>query len=165
MEDKKALLEFLEKQGGDLMSFALSLLNNWADAEDACQETIVQLLKHWDNFDRNKNLKGWALTILYHKCLDQLKKRRRFGQFFKRAAEAYRPTEEEPSDEYINRSWQESIFNQLKPKERACLLLWGKEGYRAEEIAGILGCATGTVRVHLFQARKKLKKLMEKGNE
>ena len=104
MEDKKALLEFLEKQGGDLMSFALSLLNNWADAEDACQETIVQLLKHWDNFDRNKNLKGWALTILYHKCLDQLKKRRRFGQFFKRAAEAYRPTEEEPSDEYINRS-------------------------------------------------------------
>ncbi|HUM34387.1 MAG TPA: RNA polymerase sigma factor, partial [Candidatus Saccharicenans sp.] len=104
-------------------------------------------------------------TILYHKCLDQLKKRRRFGQFFKRAAEAYRPTEEEPSDEYINRSWQESIFNQLKPKERACLLLWGKEGYRAEEIAGILGCATGTVRVHLFQARKKLKKLMEKGNE
>jgi DNA-directed RNA polymerase specialized sigma24 family protein len=26
-----------------------------------------------------------------------------------------------------------------------------------EEIAGILGCATGTVRVQLFQARKKLK--------
>ncbi|MDD8021158.1 MAG: RNA polymerase sigma factor [Acidobacteriota bacterium] len=165
MEDKKYLLEFLEKDGGNLMSFALSLLKNWPDAEDACQETIVQLLKHWDDFDCNKNLRNWALTILYHKCLDQLKKRRRFGQFFKRAAAAYRPAEEGPSEEYLNWSWRESIMNQLKPKERACLLLWGKEGYRAEEIAGILGCATGTVRVHLFQARKKLKKLVEKGNE
>ncbi|MBP6909430.1 MAG: RNA polymerase sigma factor [Candidatus Saccharicenans sp.] len=165
MEDKKYLVEFLEKEGGSLMSFALSLLKNRPEAEDACQETIVQLLKHWDSFDRTKNLKGWALTILYHKCLDQLKRQRRFGQFFKRAAASYRPAEEEPGGEYLNRFWRESIIDQLKPKERACLLLWGREGYRAEEIAGILGCATGTVRVHLFQARKKLKKLMEKGNE
>ncbi|HAV41706.1 MAG TPA: hypothetical protein DCW97_04770, partial [Acidobacteria bacterium] len=102
---------------------------------------------------------------LYHECLDQLKRQRRFGQFFKRATASYRPAEEEPAKEYLNRSWRESIIDRLKPKERACLLLWAREGYRAEEIAGILGCATGTVRVHLFQARKKLKKLMEKGNE
>jgi RNA polymerase sigma-70 factor (ECF subfamily) len=165
MEDKKDLLEFLEKEGGSLMSFALGLLKNWPDAEDACQETVVQLLRHWDGFDRNKNLKSWALTILYHKCLDQLKKRQRFRQFFKKALVVHQLADDELSEKYVNQSWQESIFNHLKPKERACLLLWGKEGYRAEEIAGILGCATGTVRVHLFQARKKLKKLMEKGNE
>ncbi|MDI6849394.1 MAG: sigma factor-like helix-turn-helix DNA-binding protein [Candidatus Saccharicenans sp.] len=53
----------------------------------------------------------------------------------------------------------------MRLNERTCLFLWAREGYSSEEIAGIIGCSPGTVRVHLFQARKKLKRLMEGGNE
>jgi len=167
MADKKLLLEFLEKQGGDLMSFALSLVKNRPDAEDACQEMLMQMIRHWDDFDGNKNLKSWAFTILYRKCLDQLKKKKRFLNFFRQAASEseYSAREETEQESLIQTALSESILNRLKPKERACLLLWAKEGYKAEEIAGILGCAPGTVRVHLFQARKKIKELLEKGNE
>jgi RNA polymerase sigma-70 factor (ECF subfamily) len=165
MADKKQLLELLERYGGDLMSFALSLLKSRPDAEDACQEMAVQMLKHWDGLDQAKNLKSWAFTILYRKCLDQLKKRRRFLNFFNRVAEVNSSREEDRSDSLVQDILPETILNRLKPKEKACLLLWAREGYNSEEIAGILGCAPGTVRVHLFQARKKIKKLMEKRNE
>jgi len=44
-------------------------------------------------------------------------------------------------------------------------MLWAKEGFSAREIAGVLGLSPGTVRVHLYQARRKLKQLLERGNE
>ncbi|MDY0231860.1 MAG: sigma factor, partial [Candidatus Saccharicenans sp.] len=65
MDNKAQLLNFLENYGGGLMSFALSLLGNKAEAEDACQEMVVQMLKHWESFEGDRNLKSWAFTILY----------------------------------------------------------------------------------------------------
>jgi len=165
MADKKQLVEFLKKYEGDLMSFALSLVKSRPDAEDACQELVVQMLRHWDALDEAKNIKSWAFSILYRKCLDQLKKQRRFLNFFKRAAEADSSTGQVRPGNPVQDILPETILNRLKPKERACLLLWAREGYNSEEIASILRCAPATVRVHLFQARKKIKELMESGNE
>ncbi|MGB9764735.1 MAG: RNA polymerase sigma factor [Candidatus Saccharicenans sp.] len=165
MLEKKQLLDFVEKYGEELMYFALSLVKNRPDAEDACQEMLVQMIRHSENFDGNRDIKNWAFTILYRKCLDQLKKRRRFLNFFERAAEACPARKEDGPENSIQMRLPESVLNRLKPKEKACLLLWAKEGYNTEEIAHIVGYAPGTVRVHLFQARKKLKKLMERGNE
>ncbi|MGQ9801521.1 MAG: RNA polymerase sigma factor [Candidatus Saccharicenans sp.] len=164
MIDKTRLLRLLEDYGGDLMSFALSLVGNRAEAEDACQEMVVQMLKHWDQIDWNRNLKSWAFTILYRKCLDQLKKRRRFLKFLNQAAADYSATIEDRSGNRLEESISQVLLGRLRPIERTCLFLWAREGYSSEEIAGILGCSPGTVRVHLFQARKKLKKMMERGN-
>lgn len=147
------------------MSFALSLVGNRAEAEDACQEMVVQILTHWDQVDRNSKLKSWAFTILYRKCLDQLKKRRRFLNFLIRAGADYSAALEDRSDKRLEESISQVMLSQLRPVERTCLFLWAREGYSSEEIARILGCSPGTVRVHLFQARKKLKKMMEKRNE
>ncbi|MBC7364615.1 MAG: helix-turn-helix transcriptional regulator [Candidatus Aminicenantes bacterium] len=72
-------------------------------------------------------------------------------------------------DELPDDSWpaclSDKVFRELSARERACLVLWANEGFTAREIAGVLGLSPGTVRVHLFQARRKLKKLMERGNE
>ncbi|MBC7349916.1 MAG: sigma-70 family RNA polymerase sigma factor [Candidatus Aminicenantes bacterium] len=165
MTDRTRLLRLLEEYGGELMSFALSLVGNRAEAEDACQDMVVQMLKHWDRVDVNKNLKSWAFTILYRKCLDQLKKRRRFHNFFHRAKADYSTALEDQPENRLEESISEAVLSQLRPAERTCLFLWAREGYSSEEIAGIMGCSPGTVRVHLFQARRKLKKLMERGNE
>jgi RNA polymerase sigma factor, sigma-70 family len=167
MSDKRLLLEFVEKHGGDLMSFALSLVKNRPDAEDACQEMLMQMIKHWEDFDGSKNLKSWAFTILYRKCLDQLKKKKRFLNFFQRAASESENfvREETESESLIQTTLSESILRRLKPKERACLLLWAKEGFSSEEISRVIGCRPGTVRVHLYHARRKIKAMMERGNE
>jgi len=165
MTDRTRLLELLENYGGELMSFALSLVGSRAEAEDACQDMVVQMLRHWDRVDKNQNLKSWAFTILYWQCLDRLKKRRRFMNFFNRAAADYSAVCPDPAENRLGEAIGEELLNRLRPAERTCLFLWGKEGYSSEEIAGIMGCSPGTVRVHLFQARKKLKRLMEREHE
>jgi RNA polymerase sigma-70 factor (ECF subfamily) len=49
----------------------------------------------------------------------------------------------------------------LTPKERTALCLWANEGYMARDISEVLGCSAGTARVYLFNARRKIKMLME----
>ncbi|MDI6849393.1 MAG: sigma-70 family RNA polymerase sigma factor [Candidatus Saccharicenans sp.] len=89
MTDRTRLLRLVEDYGGDLMSFALSLVGNRSEVEDACQDMVVQMLKRWDKVDADRNLKSWTFTILYRKCLDQINKHRRFLHFFNRAAVDY----------------------------------------------------------------------------
>ncbi len=42
------------------MSFALGLTGNRAEAEDACQEMVLQMLRHLDRIEENSNLKSWV---------------------------------------------------------------------------------------------------------
>ncbi len=147
------------------MSFALSLTGNRAEAEDACQDMILQMLRHLDRFDENSDLKCWAFTILYRKCLDQLRKRRRFLNFFRSASEVRQSGVEDSPVNRLEEAISENFLSRLSATERTCLFLWAREGYSSEEIAGILGCSPGTVRVHLFQARRKLKEMLGRGNE
>jgi RNA polymerase sigma-70 factor (ECF subfamily) len=149
---------------GPLTALAVNVLGNRQDAEDVCQETFVQAYRHLDRFDRSLSLKTWLFTILYRRCLDLIKKQRRFRSFFSRAAAAESPGAVRPErlDQTarpdISREW----LKRLSPKERSALVLWANEGLNASEIAGILGCSASTARVYLFNGRKKIKSLLEK---
>ena len=54
------------------------------------------------------------------------------------------------------------ILKWLNEKERTALSLKLNEGYLAREIAEILGCKESTVRVYILNAKRKIKKILEK---
>ena len=56
-------------------------------------------------------------------------------------------------------------LRQLPPKQRAVLILHYYGGYKAREIAGILGSTAATARVHLSAGRKQLRRLLEVTDE
>ena len=146
------------------LALAINILGNRDDAEDACQETFVQVYRNLDHYDRQRSFKTWFTAILYRRCLDQLRRRRR-------ALALLRKIESDPAvfpavaPSPLNRSLPASLLDRLNPKERAALCLWANEGYTAGDIAEVLRCSPGTARVHLFQARKKIKKLLEKDHD
>jgi RNA polymerase sigma-70 factor (ECF subfamily) len=49
----------------------------------------------------------------------------------------------------------------LPPRQRAALVLHYYAGYKAREIAAIVGSTAATVRVHLSQGRKRLRRMLE----
>ena len=55
----------VEKYRGKAMAVAVSILRNREDAEDACQETFVQVYKNRKNYDVQKNFSAWFFAILY----------------------------------------------------------------------------------------------------
>ena len=53
----------------------------------------------------------------------------------------------------------------LPPRQRAAVILHYYVGYRAREIAVITGSTAATVRVHLSQGRRRLRRLLEALND
>jgi RNA polymerase sigma-70 factor (ECF subfamily) len=148
---------------GPLMAAAVNILGNREDAEDVCQETFIRAFRNLASYDHARSFKNWIFSILYHGCLDVLKKKRRF-----RAAES-RLKSEFPRPAAgrgavapdLGRGIGERILARLSPKERTAVVLWASEGFTSAEIAGVLDCSASTARVTLFNARKKLKTYLE----
>ncbi len=149
-----------------LMAAAMTVLGNRQDAEDICQETFLQAFHHLSSFDGDRNLRAWLYTILYRRCLNAVKKRKKFTGVLGRLKTESTPwgfsKDPQPGDA---EGLSAELYKTLSPKERTVLSLWINEGYKAAEIAAILGCPAGTARYYLFTVRKKIRALWEKTHE
>lgn len=155
----------VEMYSASAMALALNVLGNYSDAEDVCQELFIQVYKNLKRYDMNKSFKNWMYTILYRRCLDLLRRRRRAAALVKKMGqETALATPGNPDSRRGPRRLPSDLLENLKTKERTALCLWANEGFSAQEIAEVLRCSASTARVYLFQARKKIKKLLEQGH-
>ena len=91
-----------------------------------------------------------------------IKKKRRFSEFTARArfepAFAERGGNPHSADPEPLPS---ALLTKLSPRERTALCLWANEGCTARDISEVLECSASTARVYLFNARRKIKTLLE----
>jgi RNA polymerase sigma-70 factor (ECF subfamily) len=152
----------VEAYGNLVLSVALNVIGNRQDAEDVCQETFLQVFRRLDRYDRTRSFKTWLLTIAYRRSLDMLRKKRRFAEFSVRArfepavlGRGANPGANDPEP------LPSALLTKLSPRERTALTLWANEGYSAKDISEVLACSASTARVYLFNARRKIKALLE----
>ncbi|MFQ6038720.1 MAG: RNA polymerase sigma factor [Candidatus Aminicenantales bacterium] len=163
--DEHALRMIVDMYRTQAMAVAMNILRNHEDAEDACQEAFIQAFRSLERFDRRRSFKKWFLTILYRRCLDRLRRKKRFARFFSRfraEVSLSHSDEDRKVAKEEKGAFPKNSLESLSPKERAALTLWAFEDCTAEEISEILGCRPSTARVYLFNARKKLKSILEK---
>ncbi|MGP1272595.1 MAG: RNA polymerase sigma factor [Phycisphaerales bacterium] len=75
--DHAALRELVERYQPDLLRFLTRLTGNREAAEDAFQDTFLQLHSSAARFDPSRRLKPWLFTIAANKARDALRKQRR----------------------------------------------------------------------------------------
>ena len=148
------------------MAAAMTVLGNRQDAEDICQETFVQAYRHLASFDSGRDLRAWLYTILYRRCLNVIKRKKKLAGLLDRlradpGAWAGSPDQGPAGSEAV----PAGFYGALNPKERTVLSLWVNEGYTAAEIGSVLGCPPGTARYYLCNVRRKIRSLMEKKDE
>ena len=161
----KEYQKIVEKYRAKAMAIAMNILGNREDAEDASQETFIQVYQNLERYDFKLSFSNWLYSILYKRCLDRLRKRKRFYNFYQKLKkEPSQSFSIQPSNPSAFTVIREKVLGHLNPKERITLFLWADEGYTSEEIASVLKCSPSTARVYLFMARKKIKALVEKEN-
>lgn len=165
--DTEKFRQIVEKYKGKATGLAINILGNREDAEDACQETFINVFQNLGKFDFERSFKDWLFTILYNRCIDRVRKRNRFYHFFNRkkvdyhdSLSSYRNMNPE-----IMSPLSDDLLQKLSHKERTALYLWAYEGYTSDELSGVLKCSSSTARVHIFKARKKIKKILENGHD
>ncbi len=158
--DPAAYENLVRKYQARLVAFLWNLLGSGDDARDAAQDAFVQAYDRLSQFDRSQNFRSWLFTIAYNRGIDLLRRKRSFRRFWQREAArgeqalaVAAPLEESPF-------WQ-PVLHRITPQERSVLALKYNEDCGTDEIAAVLGCSESTVRVHLLNARRKLKKELQ----
>jgi len=161
--DRTAFAGLVSCHEKKLLALCWNMLGDREEARDAAQEALLQAFQNFDRFDDGRSFIKWLLGIGAKRCLDRLRKRRTFLKYFQDyGRERGRPLEAPamggPGDGRAGR-----LLQKLSPRERATISLAVFEDFSAREIAATLGCSENTVRVHLFNARLKLKKEVADG--
>jgi RNA polymerase sigma-70 factor (ECF subfamily) len=141
-----------------LWSYLYRVVGDATQAEDLVQDTFLRLLKARIGGLGDEERRAYAFRVAGNLAMDAFRKGRREGEM-RDIVQHEQPRETAPQahDLDVARS-----FGQLAPRERAMLWLAYVEGSGHEEIAQSLGVRTGSMKVLLFRARRKLRDLLSK---
>lgn len=141
----------------ELITFGAHLLGDRAAAEDIVQEAFLKLSS---DLDRVRAPEQWLRTLVYRRCLNEIRRRKRQEAVHTRFARD--PTRKTAVDVTAEQDRElAAALSGLSPNQRgAVLLCWG-EGRSSGEAAAILGCSPATIRVHLHRARRALSKELQ----
>lgn len=131
------------------------------DAEDIAQEVFVKLIRKLHTFSGRSSFRTWLFRIVVNTANDFDRKRIRKQN--NEAAFAREQDFRHPDRFHVNPPDTGRLLAAiatLPAKQKAAVLLVFGEGMPHKAAARVLGCAETTVSWRIFQARKKLTKLL-----
>jgi RNA polymerase sigma factor (sigma-70 family) len=163
--DEAALNELIKRKTKPLLQLCHRILGDVDEGRDVVQVTFFKVWENRLKFDGRWSPNTWIYRIASNLAIDHLRSRRS------------RERSEEPVRQYLLQvadiratrdlsSLQQTevgaIFRELSAglseKQRVAFLLHELEGLSCPEVAEILDCRESTVRNHLFNARKYLRR-------
>ena len=140
---------FAQRERKALVAFAWSLTGDWAAAEDLAQEALEATWQRWGRVGDYDRPGAWARRVVANRAVDRRRRAGREGRALGRWA-GREPVDVEPApaDEEF---W--TALRTLSERQAQTLALRYLEDLPVADIAAVLGCAEGTVKVHLHRGR------------
>ena len=137
---------------------ANQLVKSNQEAEDLLQDTIVRIIEQQDKYDPNRSFKAWSTQVMKNLYINQYNRRKRYRVMpcvledsSNILGNSYNEAEENLAIEYL----QLAIAQLAKPHRKAFQLFF--EGYQQKEIAKKFKLPLGTVKYHIYMAKKELR--------
>lgn len=130
-------------------------LNNRSDVEDVFQEVFLKYALCEAPFESGAHEKAWLVRVAINSCKDVSK------SYWRRMVSSFEETDLTGlavSDEH--KDVLDAVLRLVPPKYRDVIYLHYYEGYKAVEIAAILGQKENTIYTWLGRAREQLKSLL-----
>ncbi len=166
--------ELVGSQQRRAVRLAYQYLRDAHDADEAVQDAFVKVFTHITSYREDLPFEVWFTRILVNACLDLRKARARRLRWvlpIERAPASDAPTPETidrgPSteDRLVGRARLREIaaaVDQLPDRQRTVFMLSHFAGQSTADVSRTLGLSEATVRVHLFRAIHKLRRLLER---
>jgi RNA polymerase sigma-70 factor (ECF subfamily) len=143
---------------------ARRLLANRADADDAAQVSLMEILRSAQSYREEASIERWADRIAVRTSLRQVRETRRRGWLMGSSngdAEDLRPSDPsestQPTHEETPRPLEQYLA-ELPRARREVLVLKHALGYTTDEIAELVDKPVGTIKDRLVAARKQIRK-------
>src|SRR5215510_8188572 len=150
---------------------AYSYLRDAHDADEAVQDAFIKVFTHIASYREDLPFEVWFTRILVNACLDLRKARARRLRWTVPMSSGNETTpadpaapEETPEQRLVSRERTNEItaaVDSLPDRQRAVFTLCHLAEQTTAEVSKALGLSEATVRVHLFRAIRKLRRLLE----
>ena len=150
-----------------VLTFAVRLLRDLEDAQDASQEVFLRAFRFLHRLDTRRPAEPWLMRITVNVCRDIQRKRKRRAATVSDATALDSLTASPSRDPHagLAREQQRQILwraiDTLPEKERLALILRDVEGLSTAETAEILTSSEATVRSQICRGRLRLKQILE----
>ncbi len=160
--DVRAFEVLIRRYGPLMRAYAVRLLGDSGDADDAVQDAYVTAWQQLGSLQDGRVFKGWLMRILSRKCIDRVRARRTHDDIDDH--EEYVRETDTPERVVVARSREEALsmaLSHLPEPQRRCWILREIGEHSYEEIAEELHVPASTVRGLLARARRALIMEME----
>jgi RNA polymerase sigma-70 factor (ECF subfamily) len=164
--DLRKLAILFERHHRRLYSFFLHMNGSPDLSEDLVQEVFFRMLRYRNTYDESRSLPAWMYQIARHAAVDVAHKRKGELQWAPSRDDddgrtVAEPVSEVPApDETLRRRQETALLRRalerLPDDKREVLVLSRFQNLAYDEIAAILGCETGAVKVRVYRATRAL---------
>jgi RNA polymerase sigma-70 factor, ECF subfamily len=169
---RERFAELVALQQRRAVRIAYHYLGDAYDADEAVQDAFVKVFTHITTYREELPFEVWFTRILVNGCLDLRKSRTRrlrwsLPMTTGRDAAPTEPSapDASPEDRLVTSERARQIaaaVEQLPERQRTVFTLCQMAEQSTHEVSQALGLSEATVRVHLFRAVRKLRRLLER---
>ncbi|HEY8745328.1 MAG TPA: RNA polymerase sigma factor [Chloroflexota bacterium] len=160
-----------ERYSQPAFAYAYHFLGGYDDAHDAVQEALIQVYRALPKARSDLPFRPWFYSILRHKCLDALRKRRPLLRLVwqdedgavEAGIERFPDPAPLPEELYERQDLQRvlhEVISELPPTYRDAVLLRYATDLTFEEMAEVLHVPVNTVKTHFQRAKHLLRPLL-----
>lgn len=158
--DRFALDQLLRRHYDRIHAVCRRVAGGTRDADDACQEALIKIVRNLPRFDGRSSFGTWAYRIATNASLDELRKRQRRPGLHA-VDEAHRPETPDPvanvhTERFPDRLLLDDALDQLSDDLRIAVVLRDVADLDYAEIAEVLDVPVGTVKSRISRGRAAL---------
>jgi len=149
-----------------VMTFAMRLLRDREDAQDATQEVFFRAFRFLHRLDPRRPAEPWLMRITINVCRDIQRKRKRAAALSELQVTESLSSSSGSGDQHSELAQEQQrqllwkALDELPEKERMALILRDVEGLSTSEAAEVLASSETTVRSQICRGRLKLKEIL-----
>ncbi|MDY6786814.1 MAG: RNA polymerase sigma factor [candidate division WOR-3 bacterium] len=159
--DREAFARIVEKYERLLQSIIYQMVQDTDLTKDLCQEALIKCYKKLKTYDSRYSFKYWLIRIAKNHVIDYTRKSGPSASIDDIPAANY---SHEPKDTAVQKEKQSNIeqaMSHLSEEDRMILYMKYHEGFKNPEIAESLDIPDKHIRIKVFRAKKRLRKIME----
>lgn len=156
--DKERFVQIYEACHNRVEQTVMRILKNQHDAEDATQNTFMQVIRHFERIYEipNERILFWVVSIAKNEALSIYRKRQKMVQFEEWDAVAAAAASVTDYNELV------VLFTKLPGSYRLALEMTYLLGYSGKEIADRLGISESAVNTRISRGRTLLREIAER---
>lgn len=158
--DRNALDQLLRRHYDRVHAVCRRVAGSSRDADDACQEALIKIVRNLPRFDGRSAFGTWAYRIAMNASLDELRKRNRRPALHavddEDRPEVADPAATEPIEQFGDRELLDGALGQLAADLRTAVVMRDVGDLDYAEIAEALDIPLGTVKSRISRGRAAL---------